>query len=239
VNWQPHATGASPLLHKVKFRAGLFKAVGTNGDIVSSTDGVTWKLENTIQNLILWDVERSADRWIAGCEVGRLLYSQGDTWEGENFNTTHYFRGAAFAGRNFVVVGLKTSIWTSIDGINYTGRTGLADLRLQGICFGQGTFVAAGSDGIVQSAKLEPIAEPTPARLTADLYPGLNVTGQSGFTYRIEATTNAADPANWLKVGTITLREPSQMWWDLTGSKSSRRFYRAVLEPVPFDLWCR
>jgi hypothetical protein len=233
INWQPHATGAPAILNKIKFRAGVFKAVGANGSIVSSKDAVSWTLQESVQNLMLWDVECSGERWIAVGEVGRLLYAVDESWAVVRFNDSNYFRAAAFAGRTFVVAGLKTSVWTSIDGINYTGRTPLSDLRLLWICFGQGTFVAAGPEGIVQSAKLQAVAEPTPGRLATDLYPALTVAGQTGFTYRIEATTDAADPATWLKVGTITLREPSQLWWDVSAPRNNQRFYRAVLEQEP------
>ena len=63
---------------------------------------------------------------------------------------------------------------------------------------------------------------------------GLLLIGQTGQTYRIEASSNLLD---WLALGTISLNNSAQPFVDSSAVNLDRRFYRAVVaDPGPIHL---
>jgi Immunoglobulin domain len=67
--------------------------------------------------------------------------------------------------------------------------------------------------------------------LSIKLYAGLRIDGRPGETYRIEFTPNAATPAAWQMLSTVTLTNSSFLFFDINSPQFPTRFYRAVLLP--------
>jgi hypothetical protein len=80
-------------------------------------------------------------------------------------------------------------------------------------------------------------AQLTVAKLssTIGLYPGITITGFIGSTLEIDYTVDVNTNSGWTSLGTITLTNATQLWFDQTANVSSgnspRRFYRVVPRP--------
>ena len=58
---------------------------------------------------------------------------------------------------------------------------------------------------------------------------GLTMTGVTGQTYGIQASTNLS---SWFGVTNITLTSPTQVWQDLQSAMLKQRYYRVVQGPI-------
>jgi len=74
-----------------------------------------------------------------------------------------------------------------------------------------------------------------PVGVSLGLYPGLAIEGAIGRTYGIQYTTNLEQNITWTSLGTLTLTQQVQIWFDgdanITSPSRSQRFYRAVMLP--------
>jgi len=77
-----------------------------------------------------------------------------------------------------------------------------------------------------------------PAQVVVDvigLYPGVTISGEVGYNYLIQSTTNLTDPGSWITITNITLTEGTQLWVDTNECVSTpthvRRFYRVLPGP--------
>jgi hypothetical protein len=59
----------------------------------------------------------------------------------------------------------------------------------------------------------------------------LVVSGVSGSSYRIEATSEISSAAGWQPLGTIFLTNSPSLWRDNSANLPDKRFYRAVVVP--------
>ena len=106
-----------PKLNDVTFGNGLFIAVGYDGAILSSTDGITW-----IQRY------SGTTEVFKGVSYGNGIFVAVGYWDG-------YYGG--YYG----------SIITSDDGVNWTKRISKTNERIEGIAYGNGTFIALATGG--------------------------------------------------------------------------------------------
>ena len=129
--------------------------------------------------------------------------------------------GVTYGNGVFVAVG--DGIQTSSDGTLWTERNWGKSTPLQSVAFGKGTFVAVGELGTILQTEL--VAQP---RLDLRVLPGsgfgLEVQGEIGVRYRIQATS---DFATWVDLGAITNDTPTTVFTDSMNAPS-QRFYRVV-----------
>lgn len=157
ITWTPRATGSGDDLNAVAYGNGRYVAVGNNFQAVTSTDGVTWT-RNVVTDadaasrdmtIHLRDIIFANGRFVAAAEGGRVYTStNGLTW------TTHIiaptairFRGVAYGGGRYVVVGDTTSA-SSADGLTWQiDTTGLRLAHTVG--YANGAFFIGADFGTV------------------------------------------------------------------------------------------
>jgi len=98
-----------------------------------------------------------------------------------------------------------------------------------GVCLSKGTiYVADANNERIRSITFNPQPEPlSGASLVLNTYPGLQITGVVGRTYRIESSK---DLKAWQVETTLLLTSSPYLWLDQT-ALGQRKFYRAFLLP--------
>ena len=98
-----------------------------------------------------------------------------------------------------------------------------------GVCCVPGTiFVADYLDHRIRTITFNPAPQPvTGANLNLDMYPGLQITGIIGRTYRVESST---DMSTWQAETTILLTSSPFLWIN-PNALGQKKFYRVFLLP--------
>jgi hypothetical protein len=119
----------------------LFVAVGDNGNIAISTDGLSWTNQASGTGAFLEDVVYGAGVWVAVGRGGTILTSQdGRTWTDVSVPAP-LLTDVTYGNGRFVAVGGDT-IMRSVDGITWTR---VANGSASGVTFANGIFVAVGA----------------------------------------------------------------------------------------------
>ena|SRR2546426_406544 len=133
----------------------------------------------------------------------------------------------AFGDGIFAAAGAEGLLVTSTDGLNWIARDPGTNYWLDGVAYGQNTFVVVGSQGIIIQS--DPI-------VTLGLTPGvsteLSLSGPAGRNCEIQALDQLLLANTWQTIGTITLTNSAVSWIDADSrTNKPQRFYRAVLQP--------
>ena len=144
-------------IYSICYGNGKFVAVGYNGSMWYSTDGITW---TSISQSILKDAILSVcygnRKFIAGeGGPGYMAYStDGITWtkvpQSIFMDDVQSVRSICYADGKFVAVGSNTTIAYSTDGINWitvlesSGSGYPFRGHIHSVCYGNGKFIAGG-----------------------------------------------------------------------------------------------
>lgn len=151
----------------VAYGNGIFvacAAFGTSapiGQVMTSPDGLNWTARDlpVITALTPRDICYGNGMFVIACSAGfvaRLLYSpDGINWTAANVSELQSRECVCYSADLGIFVSLGRNgtsglrAWTSVDGINWTGRATpvAADLVWEEITYGNGLFVAVASNG--------------------------------------------------------------------------------------------
>ena len=152
--WVPQTSGTAQDLYSVAFVNGDFLAVGQQGTMLSSHDGVNWTKRNTGTSNDLLQVAYGAATYVAVGSNGTIISSADSaTWSKQTSPTTQALYAICFGNNTFVAAGkLGTIAYSSsgTDGSWTLTSAGASDLY--GIT-GSGTYVAVGAAGAVVSGR--------------------------------------------------------------------------------------
>jgi hypothetical protein len=156
--WTPASlpNGAGNGLYDVTFAAGLFVAVGQNGALLTSPDGVSWTLKDVGVTADLRSVRYDGTRFLAvGGDHTVLTSRDGVAWTmlGGRPSITALW-DVAYADGRFVAVGELAGIWWSTDGASWTAASGQpadAYLGFYGVTYGAAGWVAVGDEQAASS----------------------------------------------------------------------------------------
>ena len=148
--WQETTTGLEETryLKKIAFGAGKFVALGqmTNGITLISTDGQFWSHVDIGTTNALRGVAFVGNMFVAVGEAGTLTTSpDGSSWTTRSSGVTENLNATAHGNGLFLAIGENGAITRSADGATWTPAASLTNSH-HGIVFGNGTFVAVGSD---------------------------------------------------------------------------------------------
>jgi len=144
--------GTFSQINSVGFGVGLFVAVGGNGSLSTSTDGINWTARTSALTSAIQAVGTGVGggtvRYVVGGQLGGLASSpDGTTWTARTSQFgVNIINTIGFGAGLFIAMGNTGINSTSPDGITWTLRTALAQ-PIQSVAFGAGLFVAVGGLG--------------------------------------------------------------------------------------------
>jgi hypothetical protein len=138
------------VIRDVGYNGSLFAAVGDEGLIWSSSDGINWtrRTATPYQRMHLFCITYGQGKFVA---VGLFEYivtsADGITWTQRRYvNGASALWGVAYGDGVFVAVGDNGMVITSPDGVTWTKRSSGIPGRLMDVVNANGKFVATGTD---------------------------------------------------------------------------------------------
>jgi hypothetical protein len=159
-NWHQRGAGVTTeYLQGIVYGNGTFIAVGRNGAIVSSADGVIWESINSGTTKWLKAIMYSNQNFKAvGWDGVYLTSADGRQWNVQVMATVNdYHNDIIFAGGLYIVVGYfndiapRGNVISSLDGINWNVDTMFAGYNY-GIAHGANTYIVTGNSGKILSS---------------------------------------------------------------------------------------
>lgn len=167
--WAPATTnpGSTQTLNALASNNTLVVAVGDNGTIQTSIDGLTWVATTSPTTSHLYGVTYTASGlWLASGAAGTLLSSpDGKVWTARTSNTVKDLRAVAATtptagGTLYIAAGLGGALSTSPDGITWVNQTlaGAPDLyainaaAIQSLVVGESGAAFTSTDGVTWTA---------------------------------------------------------------------------------------
>jgi Pectate lyase superfamily protein len=148
--YNPVTGGSRPQFNKVTYGNSLYVAVGTNGSVLTSADGISWSntTSGTTNNLL--SIAYGNSKFVAVGGNGTVLYSANATsWQSSGAVAYTTINDVVFGNGIFVLVTLQGSIFTSPDAVTWTQRTSGVTTSLNSICYNGSVFVSVGQTGTV------------------------------------------------------------------------------------------
>jgi hypothetical protein len=168
---------SSPDLFAVGYGAGLFVAVGENGAVVTSPDGITWTRRTSPTTYYLRGVAFNDDTVVAVGGMGTILVAHdASSWSVVESGTERSLYGVTSGAGIFVAVGEAGAIVRSIDGDTWSAVSPVTPRYLRGVVCGNDCFAAVGEAGTIlvstDGATWEPRSSGTDANLFGIAYSG-------------------------------------------------------------------
>ena len=130
--------------------AAAWVAVGENGTIINSTDGLTWSSATSASSETLRGVYfDGVGTWAAAGQQGTVVNSpDAAVWTQQTSGNTNPLWGTVFAGGQWIVSGGSGRVITSPDSDVWTSVNGSFSFTLYDIAYdGSGLYVIAGDSG--------------------------------------------------------------------------------------------
>ena len=232
LNWMDRESGTSDNLDAVAYGKSIYVIVGSNlegtsGTILTSTDGITWTPRSSGTAARLCDVTFGNETFVAvgdprgfyslgqGTETVVLTSIDGIDWSRSVRQPApdHSFTGVTFANGNFYISDGcgHGSILFSSDGANWTARnTSTLDGIVQ-IYYNNGTYIAAGLGGVIQTST-DAISWTLRTTGTTAWFNGVSYGNGTFVAVGSEGIYTSADGVGWLLRKTI---------WNFVGAYGS------------------
>ena len=137
-------------IFSITYGNGMFVAVGNSGNIVTSTDGITWTRQTSPISARLWLVTYGNGMFVVFSDSGSIVTStDGITWTKQTSPVSTRLESITYRNGMFVAVGNSGSIVTSTDGITWTKQTSPISADFSSVTYGNGMFVAVGESGSI------------------------------------------------------------------------------------------
>ena len=145
--------GSSPI-NSIYYGNGKYVAVGIDGKMAYSTDGITWTAvaDSTFGSSYIESICYGNRKFVAGGYKGKMAYStDGVTWTAVANSIFNYddIYSTCYGNGKFVAGGRGGKMAYSTDGITWTkvDNSTFGSSYIESICYGNGKFVAGGYDG--------------------------------------------------------------------------------------------
>lgn len=161
--WSPATTLPAGLtnLTSVIHDGASFIALGDNGSIIRSTDGLTWEAATAIAGppATMNALTVGAGAYVAVGNSGEIYtnttadISAAWTLQTQTSGTTENLYGVSYLNGKFIAVGASGVLLTSTDAIIWTRQTSNAGANtLRQVAYGAGTYVAVGNADVIVSS---------------------------------------------------------------------------------------
>jgi len=170
-------------LSAVTSSGSQYIALGTDGSLVTSTDGNTWTSAAPIpnngvrMNSVAFGLVSSAVRYVAVGNGGNIFWSTDlGTWTPAASNTTDDLYNVSFPKDVFVATGANGTLLTSADAMTWTPQNSNTTNALRGATYGTGPaagasaqYVVVGDSGTIVTSTDGTTWSLTPPPLSQDL----------------------------------------------------------------------
>lgn len=147
IDWAPVA-GITADFESVIFANGQFLAVGSDGAIFTSPDGLAWTPRNSTISTRLIGAAYGNGRYVVVGTRGRVLSSAtGVNWTRQVSGTPDRLESVAFGNGLFIAVGENGTTLSSADGSIWVKRSRGATRDLDGMAVGDRLIAVAGKGG--------------------------------------------------------------------------------------------
>lgn len=145
VVWDERVTDCE--MRGAAYGKSTYVAVGNGGNILTSTDSMTWSRKSTGATKSLSGVTFGNGVFISVGAAGTILSSpDGVIWTARESHTQMDLKAVTYGEGTFAAVGIYGTILTSPDGTTWTDRSLDTGNCFLGIAHGNGTFVAVAFD---------------------------------------------------------------------------------------------
>ncbi len=153
--WTPRDSGTTSTLRGVAYANGLWVVVGSNGTILTSTNGTSWTSQSSGTTSTLRGVAYGNGLWIVVGTNGVIRTSpDGISWTSSTSGTTKNLHEIVYAEGLWVVMGENGMIMASIDGTTWAPRPSGMEEHLYGIAHADGLWVVVGVGGTIATAQV-------------------------------------------------------------------------------------
>ena len=152
LNWSRQPLSGDTL-YSVTYHGGLFVAVGNNGRIQVSTNGLDWKSVSSPIGTRLNSVTWGGGLFAAVGRYGNVVVSGSGTNWVRRHTGGDYLQGVTYGNDRFVAAGQSGFGLVSTNGLDWAVSEGLMRLfDVEDVSFANGRFVAVGGNGQVASS---------------------------------------------------------------------------------------
>lgn len=153
--WESETSGTTENLYAITYLNSQFIALGANGTLLTSGDGVTWTAQTSNTNSTLRSVAYGNSTYVAVGDAGTIISSSdGTTWAVQATATTESLDSVCYGpDLQFIAVGTTGTIaysTTGADGSWTTANAGSVDLHA---IVAADVFIAVGPAGTNVSGK--------------------------------------------------------------------------------------
>ena len=144
--------GSTDNIYGVTYGDGLYVAVGDSGTLTTSPDGITWTTRTSgFGSGVIQDVTYGDGLYVIVGDLGKLSTStDGITWTSRTSGFSNNAYGVTYGDGVYVAVAYNGELATSTNATSWTSRTsGFGTTTIRTVMFGDGTFAAGGSSGII------------------------------------------------------------------------------------------
>jgi hypothetical protein len=169
-SWSAQSTGVTERLTSITYNGSRYVAVGFNGTILTSDNGVAWipRISNATGyykdfTTVVWGLNQF---FASGTGVGKFASPDGINWAQIPPLGYRGYTALAYNGQVFIAVNSDGYILRSIDGIDWVMSQGYAGGALHGIVWSEGTngtdqqFIAVGDDGVMWRSVSSAVGSP-------------------------------------------------------------------------------
>lgn len=220
----------------IGFQNGVFAAVSDASQPLTSADGRNWTIHaaNSASKAQFYAAGNGHFIGIGTSGLGPgevTLSTDGVNWQRQSLTSgsTFPFTGLAFGGGNFVMIDNSGGIYSSTNGLDWTGGPQAAQ-PFTGAAYAPGTWVVTGGDSILRSTAMMAARATAKLQLTQSNLANwtLMVTGSPGEHWQIESAVSLTAP--WQLFQTVDIPVTGTTTVPLTPQQTAA-FFRAVIQP--------
>jgi hypothetical protein len=138
VQWSSQSpAGINDDIWCVTYAADTFAAVTSQGNLLTSADGLTWNSQTIAAGTLLISIAYGGGKWVAVGANGTVLVSSDlKTWVAAKAVTSNQLNGVLYNGTVWLAVGNSTTVITSPDALTWTVQTVPAGYSITGYLHG-------------------------------------------------------------------------------------------------------
>ncbi len=140
-------------VNRADYAVGRFVAVGSDGLVLTSSDGERWTPRESGTSADLYGIDVASQRWVAVGQGVVISSRDSETWTRVFDDPQVVFQDVEFGASRFVAVGegLSGDILTSLDGDHWTRVPTLMPDPVHGVVWAGDSFFACSSNEIYRS----------------------------------------------------------------------------------------